>query len=66
MVTGQGLSKAVRLALLDMVGWLHQDKGLSQEEAYVLISLAGDVRIGQIVDPAVTVRVAVPKAIFVR
>jgi acetamidase/formamidase len=27
----------------------------------VLISIAGDVRISQIVDPAVTARVAVPK-----
>ena len=60
-----GLEAAIKIALLDMVGWLQQDKGLSAEEAYVLVSLAGDVRIGQIVDPAVTVRVAVPKAIFV-
>jgi len=60
-----GLEGAIRLALEDMVGWLQRDKGLSAEEAYVLISIAGDVRIGQIVDPAVTVRVAVPKAVFV-
>jgi amidase len=60
-----GLEAAIRIALLDMVSWLQRDKGLSAEEAYVLVSLAGDVRIGQIVDPAVTVRVAVPKAIFV-
>jgi amidase len=59
-----GLEEAIRLALLDMVQWLQQGQGLSAEEAYVLISMAGDVRIGQIVDPAVTVRVAVPKAIF--
>lgn len=60
-----GLEEAIKVALLDMVSWLQRDKGLSAEEAYVLVSLAGEVRIGQIVDPAVTVRVAVPKAIFV-
>ncbi len=65
VASAEGLPEAIKAALQDMVGWLHRDKGLSPEEAYVLVSLAGDVRIGQIVDPAVTVRVAVPKAIFV-
>jgi amidase len=61
----EGLDEAIRLALLDMIGWLQKDRGLTREEAYVLVSLTGDVRISQIVDPAVTVRVAVPKSIFV-
>ena len=60
-----GLEEAIKIALQDMVSWLQKDKEVSAEEAYVLISIAGDVRIGQIVDPAVTVRVAVPKAVFV-
>jgi amidase len=60
-----GLEEAIRIALQDMVAWLQRDKGLSPEEAYVLVSIVGDVRIGQIVDPAVTVRVAMPKAVFV-
>jgi amidase len=60
-----GLEDAIRLALQDMISWLQRDRGLSQEEAYVLVSIAGDVRIGQIVDPAVTVRVAMPKTVFV-
>jgi amidase len=61
----EGLEQAIRIALEDMIGWLQEDKGLSTEEAYVLVSIAGDVRISQIVDPAVTVRVAVPKGVFV-
>jgi amidase len=56
-----GLDEAIRIALLDMIGWLGRDQGLSEEEAYVLVSIAGDVRISQIVDPAVTARVAVPR-----
>jgi amidase len=64
VASAEGLDAAIKLALLDMVEWLQKDKGLSAEEAYVLISCAGDVRIGQIVDPMVSVRVAVPRAVF--
>jgi len=60
-----GLESAIKIALQDMVSWLEVDKHLTAEEAYVLISITGDVRIGQIVDPAVTVRIAVPKKIFI-
>jgi amidase len=59
-----GLDLAIKLALQDMVDWLVAEQGLSQEEAYVLTSIVGDVRIGQIVDPAVSVRVAIPKTVF--
>jgi amidase len=61
----ESLREAIRLSLLDMVSWLEDMHGLSQEEAYVLISLAGDVRIGQIVDPKASVRTVVPKKLFV-
>jgi amidase len=64
VASAEGLNTAITLALEDMVNWLKQAKGLTAEEAYVLASLAGDVRIGQVVDPAVTVRVAIPKTIF--
>ena len=64
VASAEGLNQAIKIALQDMVSWLQRDKGLSSEQAYVLTSLSGDVRIGQIVDPAVTVRVALPKAIF--
>ncbi len=65
VASAEGLESAIKIALQDMVRWLEVDKHLSTEEAYVLVSIAGDVRIGQIVDPAVTVRIAVPKAIFI-
>jgi amidase len=65
VASAEGLEQAIRLALADMVVWLHAEKGLTDEEAYMLVSLCGDVRIGQVVDPAVTVRVAVPKEVFV-
>jgi amidase len=64
VASAEGLNAAIKLALEDMVSWLQQEWGLTGEEAYVLASLAGNVRIGQVVDPAVTVRVAMPKSIF--
>jgi amidase len=65
VASAEGLEQAIKLAVQDMVDWLQKDKQLSAEEAYMLVSIAGDVRIGQVVDPAVTVRVAVPKSIFI-
>jgi amidase len=64
VASAEGLDTAIKIALRDMVDWLRVENNLSNEEAYVLTSITGDVRIGQIVDPAVTVRVAVPKGIF--
>jgi len=65
VASAEGLDFAIKIALQDMVSWLVNDRHMTEEEAYVLVSIAGDVRIGQIVDPAVTVRVAVPKNIFI-
>lgn len=44
------LMTGAKQAVRDMIGWLKQEKGLSAEDAYVLCSLAGDLRISQIVD----------------
>jgi acetamidase/formamidase len=50
-----------------MVDYLAGHQGLSRHEAYGLLSLAGDVRVNQIVDfPHLGVRVAIPKGIFDR
>lgn len=39
-----------RNAVRDMIEWLGEHYQLSREDAYVLCSLAGDLRISQIVD----------------
>jgi amidase len=66
VASAEGLENAIKLALQDTVEWLQVEHHMKAEEAYVLTSLVGDVRIGQVVDPMVTVRVAVPKAVFVK
>jgi acetamidase/formamidase len=37
-------------AVRDMIDWLGREKALSREDAYILCSQAGDLRISQIVD----------------
>lgn len=55
------LEGAVRLATEDMVELLERSQGLSFEDAYMLCSLAGDLRISQVVDPWMTARMCVPR-----
>jgi amidase len=57
------LEGAVRLAVEDMTELLMRSRGLSFEEAYMLCSLVGDLKISQVVDPWMTVRMAVPREV---
>jgi acetamidase/formamidase len=47
---GPDLMEGAKNAVRDTIEWLVKEKGLSREDAYVLCSLAGDLRISQIVD----------------
>jgi Predicted acetamidase/formamidase len=47
---GPDLMVNAQNAVRDMIDWLGREKGLSREDAYILCSLAGDLRISQIVD----------------
>ena len=46
----EDLSLAARHALLQMIDYLVDEHGLTREQAYVLSSVAVDLRIGQVVD----------------
>ena len=55
------LMEGARIAVSAMIDWLVATHGLSPEDAYVLCSLAGDLRIHEIVDAGVfNVGMAVP------
>ena len=47
---GPDLMENARNAVRDVIEWLVAEKGLSREDAYVLCSLAADLKISQIVD----------------
>ncbi len=44
------LRLAARRALLEMIGWLTAERGLSREQAYVLTSVAADLRVAEAVN----------------
>lgn len=60
LASHEDLDIAVEMAVANMVKYL-QDAGFSPCDATMLISLAGDVQICQVVDPKKTVRVVFPK-----
>ena len=47
---GPDLMENAKNAVRDTISWLVADHGLSREDAYILCSLAGDLKISQIVD----------------
>jgi acetamidase/formamidase len=49
------LEDATRLAVRELIRWLVADYGLEEYDAYLLLSVAGDIEISQIVDPMYTV-----------
>lgn len=59
LASHKDLKQAVAMAAERMIDYLMKKKGLSWTEAYMLISIAADARISQVVDPLMTVRVEV-------
>lgn len=63
---GPDLHTAAKDAVRAMVAHLQEHRGLSREDAYVLCSLAGDLKISEIVDqPNWIVSMHMPDAVFV-
>ena len=62
----EDLVLAARNALLEAIDWMVREKGLTPEQAYVVASVAVDLRIGQVVDvPNYIVSAIIPLDIFV-
>lgn len=59
------LMEGARIAVRSMIDWLAEERGLTREDAYVLCSLAGDLRILEIVDAGVwNVGMTMPLGVF--
>lgn len=58
------LEKAVKGAVKNSVTFLNKNYKMDEEEALRLLSLIGDTRICQVVDPLMTVRVEIPKIVL--
>jgi formamidase len=62
----EDLALAARNALIEMIDYITREHGLTPEQAYVLASVAVDLRIGQVVDvPNYTVSAILPLDVFV-
>jgi len=62
----EDLMLAARNALTGIIAWMVENKGLTPEQAYIVSSVAVDLRIGQVVDvPNYTVSAILPLDIFV-
>lgn len=60
----QELYEATRIAVREMIDFLVVEKQLSREDAYMLVSVAGDVDITELVDGNKGVHVMMPKNVF--
>ena len=59
------ISLAARNALLEMIDYISETYGYTREQAYIIASVAVDLRIGQLVDaPNVGVTAILPLDIF--
>ena len=62
---GPNLMDDAKQAVRAMIDWLVRDQGLSLHEAYAICSVAGDLKISEIVDiPNWVVSMTVPRGIF--
>jgi acetamidase/formamidase len=58
------LSNATRKALRNMIDFLVAEKHMSRDDAYMLVSVAGDVEVTELVDRNKGVHVVIKKALF--
>lgn len=65
MGTDRNLTAATKIAVREMIKYLMEEKGLSEADAYMLSSLAADVRITQLVDGNKGVHAMIAKDIFI-
>lgn len=61
----EDLLEAARIAVRDMISFLQAEKGLSADDAYMLTSIAVDLRITQLVDGNLGVHAMLWKSLFV-
>lgn len=55
------LEDAARIAYRELVRWVAADTGMGEDEAYMLLTMCGKVRLGNMVDPKYTIGAAIPK-----
>jgi acetamidase/formamidase len=62
----EDLDEAVKIATREMLDWIVEMKGISREDAYLLASVAMDLRVTQVVDGTKGIHAVIAKSIFAR
>jgi acetamidase/formamidase len=62
----EDLDEAAKIATREMLDWIVELKGIPRDEAYLLASVAMDLRVTQVVDGAKGIHAVIPKSIFRR
>jgi len=60
------LDEAARMATREMIDFLVTEKGMNRDEAYILCSLAADLRVTQLVDGTKGIHAMIARSIFTR
>jgi len=60
-VISRSLDDALRIAYTELVGWIHSDYGLSELDAYELLSQVGHAHVTEMVDPNYVVIASIEK-----
>ena len=55
------LDDCLRIAFTELVGWIHKDYGLSELDAYELLSQVGRIRLNEMVDPNYVIVASIEK-----
>jgi acetamidase/formamidase len=55
------LDDCLRIAFTELVGWIHQDYGLSELDAYELLSKVAKIHLNEMVDPNYVVVASIEK-----
>ena len=58
------LDEAARIATREMIEFLVSEKGMSRDDAYLLVSLAVDLRVTQLVDDTKGIHAMLPKSVI--
>jgi len=55
------LEDAARIAYRELVRWVSADTGMAEDEAYMLLTMCGKVRLGNMVDPKYTIGASIAR-----
>lgn len=63
--SGRPMEDAARIAYRELVRWMAADYGYDELEAYMLLTQAGKLRVGNMVDPKYTLGASISKTLLI-